>query len=118
MSRLPSPASRRALTALTALLLGLVGSGCGKKVTESDCTRVGEHLRVVWQGELTRATPESGAVSERGALVAGAEGEKVASTWTTQCKREVEGRRFDQAELDCLLAAKSIAEVGACAAPR
>jgi len=103
---------------LATLLVGLAASGCGKKMTESDCVRVGEHLRVVWEGELARATPESGAASDRGALVAGAEGEKVASAWTTQCKREVEGRRFDPTEFDCLLGAKSITEVGACASPR
>ena len=118
MVRLPSPALRRAPSALATLVFGLAVTGCGKKVTEADCVRVGEHLRVVWQGELARATPESGATSERGALVAGAEGEKIAGAWTTQCKREVEGRRFDQAELDCLLAAKSIGDVGACAGPR
>jgi hypothetical protein len=103
------------LTAVVALVSG----SCGKTMTETECTRVGEHLRSVWDAEVAAAKPTAGAeASERAKLVASGERERVVTEWTLQCRRELLGRRVESTEIDCVLRSRSIADVRACSGTR
>ncbi|MFT3771307.1 MAG: hypothetical protein QM820_38315 [Minicystis sp.] len=99
-----------------ALLLGLLLSGCGRTVSEDDCLKVKENMREAWAAESKKAATE-GPGAEKAAAVVRAEGEKLVGDWMAECKKELMGRRVDPKEMDCLLKAKTIAQINKCSAP-
>ncbi len=102
----------------TALfLLAASTAGCGKTVTDEDCRKVGENMLQVWQTESAKAASTDGADSEKARNVIKSEGDKLVADWSTECKKELLGRRADPKEITCLLGAKSIEQVNKCAEP-
>ena len=102
----------------TALfLLAASTAGCGKTVTDEDCRKVGENMLQVWQTESAKAASTDGADSEKARNVIKSEGDKLVADWSTECKKELLGRRADPKEIACLLGAKSIEQVNKCAEP-
>ena len=103
----------------TALLLfaATAALGCGKTVTDDDCRKVGENMLQVWQAESAKAASADGADSEKARNVIKSEGDKLVADWSTECKKELMGRRVDPKEMDCLLKAKSIEQINKCAEP-
>jgi len=99
-----------------AVLLGLVLSGCGRTVSQDDCVKIKDNMREAWAAESRRAT-EGGPVAEKATAVVNAEGEKLVIDWMAECKKELMGRRVDPKEMDCLLKAKTIAQINKCSAP-
>ena len=96
--------------ALLGLSLGAVLGGCGRSMTLSDCERVGKHMREVWDSD---AGPTK---DDRAKLVIKTEGDRMQEQWLAECKREIEGRKIDENEISCILGAKTIAAIQACAA--
>ena len=103
-----------AVCALTAFGVG----ACGKTMTSSDCGRVGDHLRAVWDSEAGLALPADVPKSERAQNAIRGEGEKMQTEWLAQCRRELEGRKVDEKEVDCLMAAKTIEAIQGCASAK
>lgn len=99
------------------LLLAVAAVGCGKTMTDDSCRRVGENMLLVWQAESAKAASADGADSEKARNVIKSEGDKLVNDWSTECKKELMGRRVDPKELDCLLTAKSIEQITMCAEP-
>ena len=99
------------------LLATALSAGCGKTVTDDDCRKVEENMLQVWQSESTKAASTDGADSEKARNVIKSEGDKLVADWSTECKKELLGRRVDPVEINCLLAAKSIEQVNKCAEP-
>lgn len=106
--------ARRALH-LAVVLVAAASGGCGKTMTKDDCERVAKHIRGVWDSEAERAAPEKGERSARAMNVIKTEGDKVEAEWRGVCEREIEGRKVDEHEVECFLAAKTIEEVQRCA---
>lgn len=106
------------MTSSTArvFLLALVLSGCGRTVTEDDCVKIKENMRDAWAAESKRAT-ESGPAPEKAKAVVLAEGEKLVTDWMGECKKELMGRRVDPKEMECLLKARTLAEINKCSTP-
>lgn len=100
-----------ALFALSSLLL----VGCGKKMTQEDCASVAANMRRVWDEAAKKASAPDAPGAEKAALVIQAEGARLVSEWTNECRNELEGRRVEKREIDCLLAANSVEEIGKCA---
>lgn len=90
------------------------GAGCGRTMTESDCERIGNHLREVWDNDV-KASSNSGEASEVGMVIVKNHRGKIGDEWMNQCRRELEGRKVDKAELDCVMKASTISAVQACA---
>ncbi len=44
-----------------------------------------------------------------------AEGDRIESEWSADCRRELEGRKVDDKEVECILKAGSIAAIQLCA---
>ena len=109
---------------MTRTVVGLsvfcvVLAGCGKTMTEGDCERVGKHLAEVWDADVQATEPvDDGPKSERAKLVLSGERERMKGDWMTQCKRELDGRKVDEKELECLMAAKTVADIQGCATPK
>ena len=102
----------------TALvLLAALSAGCGKTVTDDDCRKVGENMLQIWQSESAKAASTDGADSEKARNVIKSEGNKLVADWSTECKKELVGRRADGKEITCLLLAKSIEQINKCAEP-
>ena len=99
------------------LLLAALSAGCGKTVTDDDCRKVGENMLQIWQSESAKAASTDGADSEKARNVIKSEGDKLVADWSTECKKELLGRRADPREIDCLLVAKSIEQINKCAEP-
>lgn len=99
-----------------ALLFALVLCGCGRTVTEDDCVKIKDNMREAWAAETKRAT-ENGPAPEKATAVVKAEGEKLVGDWMAECKRELMGRRVDPKEMECLLKARTIAEINKCSSP-
>jgi hypothetical protein len=99
--------------------LGAVLAGCGRTMTEADCERIGNHMREVWDADVKSTKPEGGErdpkMSDLADVVIRNHREKIGSEWMNQCRRELEGRRVDEREIDCVMKAPTIAEVQACA---
>jgi hypothetical protein len=103
---------RRAL-----VVFAILSAGCGKTVTDEDCRKIGEHMITVWQSESAKAASPDGADSDRAKNVIKGEGDKLVGEWSSECKKELMGRRVDTKEIDCLLGAKSFEQVNKCAEP-
>jgi hypothetical protein len=111
-----APRSSSPARILPAIALGAIlgGSGCDRTVTKDDCDRVGTHMRKVWDAEARASAPASGPADEKSVSVIRSEGDRMSREWTDQCKKELEGQRVDERELDCLLAAGTIAAIQDC----
>ena len=97
------------------LLVAFLAAGCGRTVDNQDCQRVGSVLRDAWLAEAKKAAPRDPVGAERASGVIQAETDRLVLDWSTECKRELEGRQVDKHELDCLLASKSVADINLCA---
>ena len=87
-------------------------------MTQSDCERLGNHMREVWDTDVKATAPAGeGKVSDLAEVVLKNHREKIGSEWMNQCRRELEGRRVDDREIECIMKAKTIADVQACATP-
>jgi hypothetical protein len=103
---------------MTLRVLGLVAlmcAGCGKTITEEDCRKVAGNMREVWLAEAKKAAPADSATAEKANAVIKAEADKLVADWSGECKKELQGRRVDSKEMDCLFSAKTIADVNKCA---
>jgi hypothetical protein len=89
-------------------------AGCGRTVTESDCSEVKENMRAAWSAEARKAAPADPAGAERAGAVIRAEGDKLVNDWMSECKKELMGRRVEPKEMDCLLHAKTIDAINKC----
>ncbi len=89
-------------------------AGCGRTMSESDCERIGNHLREVWDNDV-KASSASTDASEVGMVIVKNHRGKIGDEWMNQCRRELEGRRVDKTELDCVMKASTIADVQSCA---
>ncbi|MFO0555420.1 MAG: hypothetical protein U0271_43990 [Polyangiaceae bacterium] len=107
-------------SAAVPLGLAVFLPGCeGKKMTQADCERVGKHMREIWDDEVAATAPsEDRERSERAKNAIRIEGERITNDWLAQCRRDIEGRRVDQKEIDCILSAKTIAALESCAAKK
>jgi len=83
-------------------------------MTEEDCRKVGDNMRSIWLAEAKKATPPGGPASEKAPAVIRSEADKVGADWAVECKKELEGRRVDGKEMECLLKATTIAEIHKC----
>jgi hypothetical protein len=101
-------------------LAGLAGAalGCGRTVTEADCTRIKDNMREAWATESKKAAPEAAAGSEKAAAAIKAQGDKLSDDWMTECKRELMGKRAEPKEMDCLFQATTIAAINKCTEAR
>jgi hypothetical protein len=99
------------------LLLAFAAVGCGKTMTDDSCRRVGENMLQIWQSESAKAASTDGADSDKARNVIKSEGDKLVNDWSTECKKELLGRRVDPKELDCVLRATSIEQINTCAKP-
>jgi len=84
-------------------------------MTEEDCKKVATHMRDVWDTETKKAAVADGVAADKAADVIRSEREKLLQNWTVECKKELEGRRVDAKEMDCLLKAPTIEAVNKCA---
>jgi hypothetical protein len=105
------------LGALAGGLL-LLGGGCDRTVGKDDCEKVGAHMRKVWDAEARAAAPVGEPANEKAVSVIRSEGERMSREWTDQCKKELEGQRVDDREIDCLLGAPTIAAIQECGTAR
>lgn len=94
--------------------LGALAVGCGKTMTEQDCQKLADHMREVWNAEAARAAPEDGPVAEKASAVIQSEGERTVGEFLSECKQQLEGRRVDASEVDCILDAKTMAGIKEC----
>jgi hypothetical protein len=104
--------------ALALPCLVLFAGGCDRTVSKDDCDAVGAHMRKVWDAEARAAAPSEGAVQEKAVSVIRSEGDRMSRDWTDQCKKELQGQRVDERELECLLAAPTIAAIQECGTTR
>ncbi len=110
---------RRPTARLSILPLFLVCSlfGCGRTMSQADCEKIGNHMREVWDTDVKASAPSmpDGTAQDLAQLVIKNHRERIGSEWMNQCRRELEGRHVDEKELDCIMKAKTIADVQACA---
>jgi hypothetical protein len=123
--RLSSPLSQRAARfdrrpSLCSLLLAasvLWLGGCGKALSEDDCRKIADNLREAWQAESQKTAAAEGVKGDKVAAAIKAEGDKLVSDWSFDCKKELEGRRVDPKELECLRQARTIEQINRCGEP-
>ena len=89
---------------------------CGRTVSKDDCVRIKDNMRDAWAAEAKKAAGD-GAGAEKASAVIKTQGEKLVSDWMAECDQELMGRRVDPKEMDCLLKAKTIAEINKCSEP-
>jgi hypothetical protein len=97
--------------------VALVG-GCQKTMTVDDCDRIGRHIREVWDDEMEVGAPEPYARSARAVHAIKSEGDRMETEWRSICERELEGRKVDTTEVECILGAKTTAAIQDCAATK
>jgi hypothetical protein len=95
----------------------IAAAGCGRTVTVDDCAHIKDNMREAWTAEAKKAAPTDAAGSEKAAAVIKAEGEKLATDWTDECKKDLMGRRVEPKEMACLLDAKTLAAISKCSEP-
>lgn len=98
------------------LLFGLLAAGCGRTVSADDCLKIRENMHEAWVSESKKGATD-GPGAEKASAVVKAEGEKLAGDWMAECKKELMGRRVDPKEMDCLLKARTIAQINKCSEP-
>ncbi len=89
-------------------------AGCGRTVTVDDCTHIKDNMREAWATEARKASPADGPAADKAAAVVKTEGDKLVNDWMAECKRELMGRRVEPKEMDCLLQAKTLGDIGKC----
>jgi hypothetical protein len=82
---------------------------------DGDCQRIGASLQQAWDADVKRATPEDGAVAATTTAFLQSEGNKLASEWISDCKREMAGRAIAPEELACVTSAKTLDALARCA---
>jgi hypothetical protein len=97
--------------ALGLLLLSV--TACGRTVSEDDCVKIKENMRDAWAAESKKAAGD-GPGADKASAVIKSEGEKLVTDWMAECKKDLIGKRVEQKELDCLLGAKTIAQINKC----
>jgi hypothetical protein len=107
------PAVPLLLCAVSLLWLG----GCNTTLSEEHCRKIADNLREAWQTESQKAAAAEGVKSDRATAVINAEGDKLVADWSSECKKELEGRRVDPKEVDCLLQARTIEQINKCSEP-
>jgi hypothetical protein len=100
---------------VTAISLIALLAGCGRTMTEADCAKIAENLQQAWREEAKKASPTDAAAAEKAAGVLRIEEERLVSEWTAECKKDLVGRRVEAEEIECLLAAKTLEQIGKCA---
>jgi len=103
---------RRALAALCALA-ALASAGCGRKVNDVDCRKVADHLGQVWAAEAKQEATD-GPGKDKADDVIRQEGERLTREWLDECKKDLVGKRVEDKELTCLLAAETMAAIQKC----
>jgi hypothetical protein len=103
------------LLVCAAALLWL--GGCGRTLTDEDCRKITDNLREAWQAESQKAAAAEGAKSDKAAAAIKTEGDKLVAEWSFDCKKELEGRRVDPKEVDCLRQARTIEQINKCSEP-
>jgi hypothetical protein len=106
------------LAVLTLAAAVTAAAGCDRTLSKDDCERVGAHMRQVWDAEARAAAPAGQPAHEKAAAVIRSEGDRMSREWTDQCRKELEGQRVDEREIDCLLAAPTIAAIQECGTAR
>lgn len=110
------PLRLRACAALAVCaVIALCGAGCGRKLSDNDCRNVADHLADVWTAEAKKEQTD-GPGKEKAQDVIRQEGERLKQDWTEDCKKELVGKRFDEKEMACLLATKTMADIQKCTA--
>ncbi len=89
-------------------------SGCARDVTEADCKEVGAHLHEVWTAEA-KFPQTGGGSADKAVAVIRSKGSELEETWTAQCRKELIGTPRATGEFSCMLHAKTLADVKACA---
>lgn len=107
------PPYARAFAALAAAA-ALCATGCGRKVNETDCRQVADHLGEVWTAEAKKEATD-GPGKDKAEEVIRQEGERFKQDWAEDCKKELVGKRVESKELTCLLATKTMGEIQKCA---
>jgi hypothetical protein len=108
-------AREMAMNPWVVMALALVG--CGRTVSEDDCTHIRDNMREAWAAEAKKATPTDPTGAEKASGVVKAEGERLVNDWMAECKNELMGRRVEPKEMDCLLQAKTLAAINKCSEP-
>jgi len=96
------------------LLFIVTAASCARDVTEEDCRQVGEHLREVWTAEA-KFPQTGGASADKAVAVIKSQGSALEESWKTQCRKELIGTPRASGEFSCMLHAKTLADVKACA---
>lgn len=105
----------RLLLIVGCFALPLCGAlGCGKTMTKEECSAAGDHISKVWTTEAELSAPDKGPRSERAMTAIKVEGERMRTEWMALCERELEGRKVDEQEVECLLRAKTVAAIQSC----
>jgi hypothetical protein len=105
---------------LAASLVLVAVAGCGRTVGEDDCVKIRDNMRDAWAVEAKRAAPadtsgpDAAARNEKASAVIKSEGERLATDWMTECRKDLIGRRAEPKEMECLLGAKTIAQITKC----
>jgi hypothetical protein len=114
--RLERESGRCAALSLGAALSLFSLCGCGKTLTEEDCRKIADSMREAFQVESQKAATAEGQRGDKGAAAIKAEEDKLVADWSAECKKELEGRRVDASEVDCLRTARSIEQINKCGA--
>ena len=110
-------AQRRASSCsrLAVLFVVVAAAACNRTMTENDCRKVADHMGDVYDAEAKKAVPADGAATEKTTEIINGERSKLLESWAVECKKELEGRRIDSKEMDCLLKAPTIEAINKCA---
>lgn len=112
----PAPSARPPIRAALAAcgLASVLAAGCGRKVSEADCQKVADHLGEVWSAEAKKEATD-GPGRDKASDVIRQEGERLTRDWMDECKKDLVGKRVEAKELECLLAAGTMADIQKCA---
>jgi len=113
----PRPSLPNAALFACALATSALAPSCGRILTEDDCRKVADSLQQAWKDEAKKAAPTDGPAADKAAGVVRSEEERLVSEWTAECKRDLVGHPVEPRELDCLLAARTLAHITQCAEP-
>jgi hypothetical protein len=101
------------------MIASLLLVGCGKTITDDDCRKVATNMHDVWlaqaKAEAAKVAPADSAGIDKANAVIKSDADKLAADVSAECKKELQGRRVDSKEMDCVLAAKTFADVNKCA---
>jgi hypothetical protein len=106
--------------AASLALVAAAAAGCGRTVNEDDCVKIRDNMRDAWAAEAKKAAPadtagpDAAARTEKASAVVKSEGERLATDWMTECRKDLIGRRAEPKEMDCLLRAKTLSQITKC----